>query len=648
MLTNFVFPQPLYPEMRTRGTVVAFLALVASCRSSSSSLSSFVFVDDRCFISKAQSSLSKTDMVPGLQRVIGLQEASIEAHFFEKEKEWNRLKYIFGNFLQATCRVGKPVVLFLDDLQWVDTSTLDLVIDLVTNDSIEHLLFIGSYRSNEVGDDHPLKLALANISGSKRIETIQLEGLSRDATEEFIADTLRIEVAECSFLSKVVHNKTKGNIFFVKQALEKLLREKAVYKSMTTLKWTWDEGKVMDLTKVSDNVLDLVMGKIATLPEKLQNILSIAAFLRSTFTFDVLIALLEYLKCSILSQELIAFLDTAVNEELLVEKGMLSTYKFAHDKIKQGFYSRIPTGDEKDAMKVRIASFLIDNASSTIGESWMLFVAADHLNSVDSHGVETLDLIRLNLDVGEKAVEVSAFVPALSYLRKAMECVASVEQPWELNYDLTIRLYRVTADVEFCLGNFERGKGCCDEIIAHANSLEEKLGVQLALGEALGKLVRHAEGMLLHISTLQSIHEFPAKFYRFHVIREFRKVKAYFRSHSDYDILLLPPMTDKVKEAAMEHLSELRARAYSCSYLDVIILSILRSLRLTFKYGVCATSAKAFSSYGHILCGNLGDQEGGLRIARLAEKILEKVSGFDRVKAKYRECSVLCNNAVFM
>ena len=338
----------------------------------------------------------------------------------------------------------------------------------------------------------------------------------------------------------------------------------------------------------------------------------------------------------------------AVEEGLLVEKSMLFTYMFAHDKIKQAFYCCTPIGSEKDAMKVRIAKFLMATGNSEVGEDWMLFVAADHLNSVESHDVQPLDLVRLNLEVGEKAVEVSAFVPALSYLRKALESLSYVDNPWELHYDMTKRLYRVAADVEFCLGYFERGKDCCDEIMGHTKSLEDKLELQLAVGKALGKLVRHDEGMQLHINTLLSINEFPARFYRFHVIRDFRKVKAYFRSHSDYDILLLPPMTDRVKEAAMEHLSELRSRAYSCSFLVVVILCILRSLRMTFKYGVCAASAYAFSSYGHTLSGNLGDQEGGLRIARLAEKLLEKVYGFDRVKAKNRECVILCNNAVFM
>ena len=83
-----------------------------------------------------------------------------------------------------------------------------------------------------------------------------------------------------------------------------------------------------------------------------------------------------------------------------------------------------------------------------------------------------LDLVRLYLEVGEKAVEVSAFVPALSYLRKALESLADVDRPWELHYDMTKRLYRVAADVEFCLGYFEQGKVCYNEVMVRAKSIE--------------------------------------------------------------------------------------------------------------------------------------------------------------------------------
>ena len=278
----------------------------------------------------------------------------------------------------------------------------------------------------------------------------------------------------------------------------------------------------------------------------------------------------------------------------------------------------------------------------------MLFVAADHLNSMEFHGIEALDMIRLNLQTGEKAVEVSAFFPAFSYLQKALEYLEFLERPWELHYDLTSRLYISAADVALCLGHVEKGMALCDGFVSHSRSLEGKLAVQLSLARALARIEKQTEGMSVNINALRSINEFPRKFYLIHLLRDFRMVKQYFKSHSDHDILLLNPVADKVKEAAMEHLSDLRHRAYSCSVLTICILALLRCIKLGLQHGICAATADAIAAYGQVLIAFFGDQGEGQRMARLAKNMLLKIYDWDRVKAKNQECNILCNTAAFM
>ena len=125
-------------------------------------------------------------------------------------------------------------------------------------------------------------------------------------------------------------------------------------------------------------------------------------------------------------------------------------------------------------------------------------------------------------------------------------------------------------------------------------------------------------------------------------------VKKLFKKYSDYDIMLLPPMRDKVKVAAMEHFSELIVRSYSCGNMVVLLLCVLKQVRMSFKYGLCTATAEAFAAYGLILCGTFGDQEEGSRMGRLAKEVLVASREWDRVKAKNRECSVWCNTALFM
>lgn len=166
----------------------------------------------------------------------------------------------------AICTAGRPVVLFLDDLQWIDKTLLDLVIDLVTIESLKHLLFIGSYRSSEVCDGHALPKLCPNASSVKPIEKIHLEGLSKEVTEEFAADSLCLDFEAFPYLAGVAYSKTQGNISFIRQTLETVLRKKAIINSMATFRRTWDEIRVSAVAEMSDHVLDLLTAKIATLP----------------------------------------------------------------------------------------------------------------------------------------------------------------------------------------------------------------------------------------------------------------------------------------------------------------------------------------------------------------------------------------------
>ena len=73
------------------------------------------------------------------------------------------------------------MVIFIDDLQWLDPATLALVQYLIIHRDTQHLLLIGAYRDNEVGPEHPLALALDTIlKTDTRISELRLDPLSID------------------------------------------------------------------------------------------------------------------------------------------------------------------------------------------------------------------------------------------------------------------------------------------------------------------------------------------------------------------------------------------------------------------------------------------------------------------------------------
>ena len=587
-----------------------------------------------------------TEIVPGLLRVFG-ERKEVVASNPNKEFDWNRLRYVFKKFVQAICSRCRPLVLFLDDLQWADTASLDLVTDLVTDRSLQNFMFVGAFRSYHFEQDNPLVVLLSTIQENKRMDLIELKELSDMAIGRFIADTLRLDIQKTQPLAEALYKQTQGNIFFVMQSLEELLRKQILYISETTNTWAWDIDRI-DLSSscMSDDVVEVVTSRISTLPEKLQKALSFASFMRSTFEVNTLLAMLLSEGYSISLTELVRLLETAVLAGFLHNSTGSENYKFAHDRIKQASYSLLSSHEDGDSVRIRLAECLIDRSKSSEGEDWMLFVAVDHLNTIPNNNKSPLEIVQLNLQVGEKAMQVSAFVPASIYLRKGLEALAQIETPWKDYYDMTLRLFRASADVELCLGNFDVGTTYCCVIIDNALTSYDKLRVTLSLGESLGRRNRHAEAMEVHFNALYEIREFPRRMQTFHVVRSFRQVRRLLKKYSDFGVLLLPIMTDKNKLLAMDHLTRLSLRAYRCNKMIMVLLCILRQIVLSFKHGVCPDTAQALAAYGMLLCGTFGDQDGGSRMGRLAHQLIEGMNTRDRTKYKNMECRVLATTSI--
>src|SRR5260370_10742589 len=149
------------------------------------------------------------NLVPELELVIGKQPAVAD---LPPQDAQNRFQTVFRRFLSVVARKDHPLALFLDDLQWLDTATIELLEHLVTHSEVRHLLLIGAYRDNEVGATHPLRRmceAIRNSGG--RVHEIVLEPLRIDDTSRLVADALRCEPEPARALAQLVQPKTGGN-----------------------------------------------------------------------------------------------------------------------------------------------------------------------------------------------------------------------------------------------------------------------------------------------------------------------------------------------------------------------------------------------------------------------------------------------------
>ena len=247
----------------------------------------------------------------------------------------NRFQMVFRRFLGVFARKEHPLALFLDDLQWLDSATLDLLEHLITHSEVKHLLLVGAYRDNEVGPHHPLMRMLEAIRETgARVHEIELAPLGLDDVGRLIADALHCEPERARPLAELVQEKTGGNPFFAIQFLTALADEGLLAFDSGAAAWAWDIDRIR-AKNYTDNVVDLMVRKLKRLPFTTQDALKQLGCLGNMSEIGTLSMVHRQTE-----EATHAALWEAVRAGLIVHQG--NSYKFLHDRIQQAAYSLIP------------------------------------------------------------------------------------------------------------------------------------------------------------------------------------------------------------------------------------------------------------------------------------------------------------------
>ena len=414
--------------------------------------------------------------------------------------------FILQRFIRVVSSEVHPVVLFLDDLQWCDKSAL-MVVESILCDSCGSscVLFVGTYRSNEVADDHEIYILARRLrTFGVHMTMLSLEGLNPNVLNTMISDALCVFPRISERLSDIVFQKTKGNPFFVLAFLRSLAERGLLEYSSITRTWVWDEEDVSSID-VTDNVLYLLSSRMSGLSANIQSTLKLAA------CFGIMIkeSVVETLGTDPKHSDVQDNLEQVVKGGFMVKVGT-SDFKFVHDKVREAAYGLIPE-QEKNQVSTGTKHtgwseyyYYLPNISITtlvylpkyhysLGMSlyWMtkrqgyrqyvddvIFSIVDQIklgiDSLDDESPEfRIEVAKLNELAGMKAVVCSDYVTSRSYFTYALSLLP-IDQ-WKSHYDISLRCSLRLAKSHYSCGNVEKAQSILQDMIGQCHSFEDKL-----------------------------------------------------------------------------------------------------------------------------------------------------------------------------
>ncbi|NEO58743.1 MAG: serine/threonine-protein kinase PknK [Okeania sp. SIO3B5] len=574
------------------------------------------------------------DVIPELELIVGTQPKIQELGPNEAQ---NRFNIIFQNFIGLFCQPEHPLVIFLDDLQWADSATLKLIKLMMTDVETKYLFLIGAYRDNEVSPTHPLMMTLNAIRTQSetmnygQINQINLTPLKFENINQLIAETLFNDRVSVQSLANLVESKTGGNPFFVNEFMKTLYQENLLKFDSEQIRWEWNIEQITALD-ITDNVVELMIGKLEKLPQLTQKVLSLVACVGNQFDLNTLSLIYEKESFATFQDLLPAIQEglilpaseaEAKNVELNLYPFLILNYKFLHDRVQQAAYTFIDES-QKQALHLRIGRLFLENTPLEY-RSERVFDLVDHLNigrTLITDKSEKIELAKLNLEAGKKAQDATAYVAAKEYITAGISLLDG--DCWDQYYDLTFALYKEGAIVEYLNSSFSESEALVQVILERSKSVIEKtevynlLVVQYTLRAQYEKAISAAKKALGLLEI-----ELPETDLQTVIEREFTKVKENLGNQEIASLINKTNIEKSKYKVALALITNLMASTYLTSP-ELWTIIVLKGVNISLKYGSVAESCLCYCNYGIILNSSLGDYHSAYQFGLLALKLTDK------------------------
>ena len=561
------------------------------------------------------------ELVPAVRLMIGEPPQAPE---LPPQDAQRRFRMVFRRLIGVFARPEHPLALFLDDLQWLDAATLDVLEDLLTCSDLQHLLLIGAYRDNEVDAAHPLmrKLEALRSAGGK-VEQISLAPLAGEHVVQLIADSLHCEPERGAPLGQLVHEKTGGNPFFAIQFIHSLVEEGMLAFRHDVAHWSWDFNRIR-AKRYTDNVAELMVARLNRLPVESRNALQQLACLGNVAEIALLSIALESSE-----EEVHASLRVPLRLELVAR--LEGSYRFIHDRVQEAAYSLIPEELRAQA-HLRIGRSLAANIAPEKRQE-SIFEIVNQLNrgaALVNLKEERDQFAELNLIAGKRAKGSTAYASAIKYLTAAAALLGN--DGWERRRELLFQLELERAECEFLTGELAGADERLTALSNHtANTAERAALAFMHMGVCTERLesdraVAVALDYLQHVGIAWSPHPTEHE-----VRREYEHIWSQLGRRTIEEVADLPLMSDPESLATVGVLTKVWVSARR-SDINLSVLALCKAIILSLERGNCDASCLAYVLFGQVVIQRFRDYKRACRFGQVGYELAEGI-GLNRFQA---------------
>jgi predicted ATPase/signal transduction histidine kinase len=581
-----------------------------------------------------------TEVIPELEYIIGPQPAPSALGTTEAQ---NRFQRVLQGFVSALAQPAHPLVLFLDDLQWADAATLDLLEPLLAADPARRLMLMAAYRDNELDASPRLARTLSALAGAGvALQRMRLGPLAPADLTQMVADTLGSDATHAEPLARLVHRKTGGNPFFVIQFLELLASEGHLRFDETRLRWDYRIEQITD-APLADNVIELMARRIERLPAPTRHALTMAACIGNRFDAATLALVCEQPLAAIARD-----LAPAIDEGLLVERGDDAAgdaaplrCAFLHDRVQQAAYASIPA-EGRRSVHLTVGR-LLQSRDATAGVApaeRSLFDTVHHLNlgrALIDDVQERRGVAALNLEAGRRARSATAYDSALDLFEAGVDLLGDVG--WQGAHALAFELHLERAQALYLCGRFAQAESTFAALLARARSPIERARVVRLRSVQYENQARYADALASMREGLALLGlELPAQAAAQETAlqREIEAIERLRRGRPIAALVELPLMSDATTRLLMSMLTDGWSAAFLHGSATLARLISATLVRLSLEHGNVEESAYGYVTHAITVGPLRGDYASAYEFGRLALAVNERLDD-KRLRAKIHQ-----------